>query len=395
MMAGNYDHLIRALCQKSASLKSDVTIRWGHEMDLASAPYAWSAWTPFEYVVAYRHFVDTCRTTGGGLHFLHELRSAGYRGPVRSCETVTLTYITRMEGPGLVNIYSYTKRLRFAALPGKETAALFALIKPLYPEIQPASSVLETGLSNLNAVFHPEGMIMNAGWIQHTKGDFLFYREGFTDAVGRVTAAVDAERMAVAKALGIPTVPFIEVFYQAGLTTKAAHDGGDIARACQESEPNKTIKSPSSLDHRYMHEDVGYGLVPMAALGRLAGVATPTIDALIQLAGLAVGIDYAREGLTLERLGVAGKSPSELLAPGTTRWSHSRRTMSPILRDSWCRATRAIASVAPSPCSPATHSPLRSWSTSRRTWPGSARASPISAPTTSSPRIPRTCSPTR
>src|SRR6266481_3023740 len=151
--------------------------------------------------------------TGGGLHFLHELRTVGYRGPVRSCETVTLTYITRMEGPGLVNIYSYTKRLRFAALPGKETAALFALIKPLYPEIQAAGSVLETGLSNLNAIFHPEGMIMNAGWIQHTNGNFLFYREGFTDAVGRVTAAADGERMAVAKALGVPATPFIDLFY--------------------------------------------------------------------------------------------------------------------------------------------------------------------------------------
>jgi opine dehydrogenase len=251
--------------------------------------------------------------TGGGLHFLHELRCAGYRGPVRSCETVTLTYITRMEGPGVVNIYSYTKRLRFAALPGKTTAALFDLIKPLYPEIQPATSVLETGLSNLNAIFHPEGMIMNAGWIEHSQGDFLFYREGYTDAVGRVTAVVDAERMGVAQALGVPAMPFIEVFYQAGLTTKAARDSGDIARACRESEPNKAIKSPSSLDHRYVHEDVGYGLVPMAALGRLAGVATPTIDALIQLAGLAVGVDYTREGLTLERLGLAGKSPSELL----------------------------------------------------------------------------------
>ena len=251
--------------------------------------------------------------TGGGLHFLHELRNAGYRGPVRSCETVTLTYITRMEGPGVVNIYSYTKRLRFAALPGRETAALCALIKPLYPEIQAASSVLETGLSNLNAIFHPEGMIMNAGWIQHTKGDFLFYREGFTDAVGRVTAAVDAERMAVAKALRVPAIPFIDVFYEAGLTTKAARDSGDISRACRESEPNKTIRSPPSLDHRYVHEDVGYGLVPMAALGRLAGVATPTIDALIQLAGLAAGVDYARDGLTLARLGLAGKSASDLL----------------------------------------------------------------------------------
>lgn len=252
--------------------------------------------------------------TGGGLHFLHELRNAGCRVRLRSCETVSLTYITRMEGRGLVNIYSTVKRLRFAALPARHTDALFALIKPLYPEIEPATSVLETGLSNLNAVFHPPGMIMNAGWIEHTGGDFLFYREGFTPAVSRVTAAVDAERMAVAKALGVPAVSFLDMFYEAGLTTKAARESGDIARACEESAPNRTIAAPPRLDHRYIHEDVGYGLVPMAALGRLAGVATPTMDALVQLASAALGIDYARDGLTLERLGLAGKSLEELAA---------------------------------------------------------------------------------
>jgi opine dehydrogenase len=250
--------------------------------------------------------------TGGGLHFLHELRRAGYRGEVRSCETVTLTYITRMEGPATVNIYSYTTHLRFAALPGRNAAAMFALIKPLYPNIVQASSVLETGLGNINAIFHPPGMIMNAGWIERRHGDFLFYREGITTAVGRITAAVDAERLAVARALGVPAVPFLEIFYEAGLTTKGARDAGHIARACEESEPNRTIKAPPSLDHRYIHEDIGYGLVPMAELGRLAGVATPTIDALIGLAGLALGIDYARDGLTLERLGLAGKSAAEL-----------------------------------------------------------------------------------
>jgi opine dehydrogenase len=58
---------------------------------------------------------------------------------------------------------------------------------------------------------------------------------------------------------------------------------------------------------------VGFGLVPIAALGALAGVSTPTIAALVQLAALALGIDYMREGLTLEKLGLAGKSASELL----------------------------------------------------------------------------------
>jgi opine dehydrogenase len=190
---------------------------------------------------------------------------------------------------------------------------MFDLVKPLFPDIRKATSVIETALSNMNAVFHPPGMIMNAGWIQHTDGGFLFYKEGMTDAPGRVTAAVDLERIAIAKALGVPYVTFLDSFHNAGLTTREARDSGDVARACKESAPNATIKSPSSLDHRYVHEDVGYGLVPMAALGRLAGVATPTIDALVQLASLSVGIDYARNGLTLEKLGLAGKTPSELV----------------------------------------------------------------------------------
>ena len=48
--------------------------------------------------------------TGGGLHFLHELRNAGYNGPIKTGETVSLTYVTRMEGPATVGIYSYIKQ---------------------------------------------------------------------------------------------------------------------------------------------------------------------------------------------------------------------------------------------------------------------------------------------
>jgi opine dehydrogenase len=250
--------------------------------------------------------------TGGGLHFVHELRQAGYRKPVKTCETISLTYVCRMEGPATVGIYTYTKRLGFAAFPGKHSAELYALLKPVYPETVLCSSVLETALTNMNAVFHPPGMLMNAGWIESTHGDFLFYAQGITEGVGRVVSAVDAERMMVAKALGVAAISFLEAFYRAGLTTEAAVESGSVARACRESEPNKTIKSPSSLDHRYVHEDVGFGLVPMAALGRLAGVPTPTMDALVHLTSEAVGIAYGTMGLTLEKMGLLGKTPAEL-----------------------------------------------------------------------------------
>lgn len=251
--------------------------------------------------------------TGGGLHFRAELRRAGHTAPLETCETVTLTYITRMEGPATVGIYSYTEQLMFAALPGKETARLHAEIQPLFPEIRAVSSVLETGLANINAIFHPPGMLMNAGWIEATDGDFLFYKEGITEAIGRVVSAIDDERLAVARALDVPAIPFLEIFYNAGLTTRAAADSGSVARACRESAPNETLRSPSSLDHRYVHEDIGYGLVPIAALGRLAGVATPVIDSHVALLSAATGIDYASTGLTLERMGIAGLGPAELL----------------------------------------------------------------------------------
>jgi opine dehydrogenase len=230
--------------------------------------------------------------TGGGLNFVYELRQAGCSAQVKTCETVTLTYICRLVAEGQNQLYQ--------------------LIKPLYPEIRQATSVLETALTNINAVFHPTGMLMNAGWIEHTGGEFLFYIDGITESVGRVTEAVDRERLAVAKVLGVPVVSFLDAFFRAGLTTAEARSSGSISRACHESEANKAIKSPPSLRHRYILEDVGYGIVPMAALGELVGVKTPVIDSLITLASTAVGVDLRATGLNLERMGLAGLVAADL-----------------------------------------------------------------------------------
>lgn len=250
--------------------------------------------------------------TGGGLSFVQDLRDAGCSVQIKTSETVTLTYICRLLAEGHVHLYRYTTNLAFAAFPGQHQSQLYELIKPLYPEIREATSVLETALTNINAVFHPTGMLMNAGWIEHTGGEFLFYVDGITESVGRVTEAVDKERVAVAEALGVPVISFLDAFFRAGLTTADARSSGSISRACHESEANKAIKSPSSLKHRYIVEDVGFGIVPIAALGKLAGVKTPVIDSLITLASAAVGVDLRATGLNLERMGLAGLAPADL-----------------------------------------------------------------------------------
>ena len=77
--------------------------------------------------------------------------------------------------------------------------------------------------------------------------------------------------------------------------------------------------------HRYMHP-VGstaslrgwldsrvYGLVPLASIGKLVGVPTPTMDALITLGSVINETDYRREGRTVERLGLAGMTVEEIV----------------------------------------------------------------------------------
>ena len=49
-------------------------------------------------------------------------------------------------------------------------------------------------------------------------------------------------------------------------------------------------------------------------LAMAAGSPAPTITALTHLAGTINGIDYPREGLTLERMGLAGKTPGQIRA---------------------------------------------------------------------------------
>lgn len=247
---------------------------------------------------------------GGGLYMAHEIHRRTGRTEVRICESTTLSYGCRMKSPILVNIMFTLRNLAFAAFPGKYQDELHSSVKRLYPELVQASNVLETGFLCINSVEHPPQAICNAGWLEFTQGDYYFYREGTTPSVGRVIDALDRERLAVAAAIGVPTRPFVDYFYESGYTSERAASIGTAHAALQDSEPNRWIKGPKSLDHRYLHEDVGRGLVPWAQMGASVGVPTPVMDAMITFASSINAIDYRVEGMTLDRIGLSDLEPS-------------------------------------------------------------------------------------
>jgi opine dehydrogenase len=244
---------------------------------------------------------------GGALYIAHEIHRLVGRRDLRLCEVATLTYSCRLQAPAVVRVFHVVQNLAFAAFPGSAQPALYQAVRELYPGIVPVGSVLETGFLDINAIEHPAQALCNAGWIEHTRGDYLFYFEGTTPAVGRVIDQVDRERVALAAAARVPTKPFVQYFRELGYTTAEAAATGTAHAAMQASAPNRWTKGPKSLDHRYVHEDVGWGLVPWAEMGGALAVPTPTMDALITLASIMNGIDYRLDGLTLERLGLAGR----------------------------------------------------------------------------------------
>ena len=249
---------------------------------------------------------------GGSLYFAAEVKRLAGKTGLKLCETTTLPYACRMQRPAAVRIFRISTNLLFAAFPSSRLDELYAVISPLFPQIKKARTVMETGLQDLNAVEHPAQILCNAGWIEFTQGNYYFYYEGTTPAVARVIEAVDAERVALARAMDVPTKTFVDYFYDAGYTSRRGLESGRVYEAMQDSEANRWIKGPKNLDHRYVHEDVGWGLVPWMQLADRVNVAVPTMHALTELASIVNGIDYRITGLTLERMGLAGMDKAQL-----------------------------------------------------------------------------------
>ncbi len=249
--------------------------------------------------------------TAGAINFASTLERSGAKHAVTVCETNTNVYISRITDEDDVTVYNLAGQVLFSCLPGKRLSAMADLIGRIAPNIKPVPTVLDTGFSNLNAIMHPAGMIMNTGWVEQGE-QFYFYAEGGTQGVTRVMDAVDCERMAIMRALGLEAVPFPRLFYEYGATSKEAAVSGDMHRALLDSAPNRLIKAPDTMTHRFLDEDIRCGLVPMESFAKLVGVKTPAISALIDLACIVNQIDYRLEGLSLQNLGLEGKGTGDL-----------------------------------------------------------------------------------
>jgi opine dehydrogenase len=295
----------------SASHDVDEAIK-GAELIYVVGP-AYST-TPFGEAVAGKlqagqTVIVSPSSCGGALAFKNAAGLAVEDDSVCVAETSTLHYAVRLTEPGRVRVFLKLKAGNLlAALPSRQTDAVLQLIADVYPGMEPAKSVMQTSLQNANPIIHPAVTLANAARIETTGGDFLFYEEGVSDATGRLIEALDTERIAIGDKMGITVLPDPEIGMRQGYML--ANDYGEAYRT---APGFLGIGAQPQLEHRYLNEDVGYGLVYMSQLARQIGVETPTMDAIIQVTSVLMAHDYAGEAMrTPTSLGIDDLSAEEL-----------------------------------------------------------------------------------
>jgi opine dehydrogenase len=254
------------------------------------------------YVNQKQIFVFFCGIFGGALEFRKLLKTTKHTHLPLIAETEALMYGAFKENPISVKVLSKKQSLALAGLPSSDTEKILQNLKQIFPDLTKAKNVIETGLRNANIILHPPVCILNASRLQSTSNPFRFYWDGVTEPVGKVMEKLDQERLQVGDAIGL-TLPSTKnrLIYWYG---KQGASGETLGEVVSTNPVYKNVMSPKTLNHRFITEDIPFGLVPIEGLGNVLNIPTPITTSLINLGNELLSTDFRKQGRNISRLGL-------------------------------------------------------------------------------------------
>lgn len=215
----------------------------------------------------------------------------------------------RRNPPNGVAVATLRKEVDLAAIPARDSPAALATCRALLGDrFRVREDLLAIALSNLNPPSHMANALCNLTRME--KGERWANYDCITESVGRLIEALDRERLAVAAAYGL-TVRSVHEHMQLSfdLPKGSMAEMARVLHARRGGPPG-----PTTLDHRYVTEDVPFGLVPLIAIARAAAVPVPLHEAGVALFTALYGRDFAGENDLLPALGVNGMTARTLHA---------------------------------------------------------------------------------
>lgn len=233
----------------------------------------------------------------GALYLLRQVARRGVRLPVTVWGTTLAT--ARQPDRATVLVNTIRSKIDVATVPVARAAEGLALCRTLFGDcFVPRDDLLAISLSNLNPQNHMGIALCNMTRMEH--GETWSQGGNVTPNVGRLMEALDAERVAIATALGLKVRTIFEHYYLSYHVPVApiAEMNAELHR--------KGIggQGPATADSRYVTEDVPYGLAVTAALGKMAGHPAVLHQAGVDLFSAMYGRDFLAENTLLTEIGL-------------------------------------------------------------------------------------------
>ncbi|KAI3469766.1 hypothetical protein Pfo_026429 [Paulownia fortunei] len=162
--------------------------------------------------------------------------------------------------------------------------------------------------SNTNLITYHAGFILVKEAIENGISPLPPFYKTFVVGAIDVILAVDNERLAIIKALGLQfdtDIGFLNKWYEA--------DAADSKTFYQTYEGYTGIETPDTIDHRYLKEDVKYIMVLWLDISSVYGVKVPIMESIVDQASTTLNEDLRQTGRTLSSLGLAGADNDVIL----------------------------------------------------------------------------------
>ena len=225
--------------------------------------------------------------TLGCIDFKKELIKNGCKNLPMIAETQTIIYTCRKNSDNEVQIYTFKNEVEISSFNKVELDIIYDRLPDCFKKyLLKVDSMINTSIGNVGMILHPLTTLLNISKIE-SDNEFKFYYEGITPSISTLLEELDSERLLIAEKLGVSissTMKWMQDTYKI--------EGDNLYNTVRNNMYYKDIYGPSSINTRYIDEDVPFGLVTLEAIGKLVDVSIPMTSLVIDLANKVMNKDY-------------------------------------------------------------------------------------------------------
>jgi opine dehydrogenase len=237
------------------------------------------------------------------LRFALKIQQTGKR--VILAEMNQSPYTCTKKNPGHVFIDAKRNEANIAVLPAAANIMeKLEDLKSVWPDLTSVKNVMQTSLDNMNWIAHPPITLLHRGLIERSGDYHLTLKDALPPSVIRLMEAVERDRIALGAAFGIELPPIKHTFEMGGDTLEEA------LRLSSEFETFGYDYHKGSCP--YLREDLYFALPPIVSIADQVDVPVPAMSAVLKMFSIIDNVNYLREGITVEKMGIAGMNRDAL-----------------------------------------------------------------------------------